>query len=552
MTAPNTPSLPKEALGQLASEISGAFSVALFELETVRATTAEVDAEVRRLLEAAAPDEAGEGEASSFGAFLANATRAAEAAEAAAGSLADRDFQNALVSVTGALQDMKKCTFELATISSLTKITQSEADGVSHRVAAFTQSLDGRCRELRSSSAESFDLIAQIQQQSGLARDELAAIGREFRGVSDQAGRQTQRLAELEAAHRARMVAVRENADRLGQGVRRAVAELIGCLQFPDAFSQRAEHVRLALHRMEGTADAAERHAVARVLSAQLEAMARALEEVTGRATGSLRALVEALDQGAAIGGTEALDPSSAWMDANARANEAMLRSVAVTRQQLASALELLAGLTRQIDGARSSLEASSELNHELEISVHNASIVASRFGSSSSPLRVLAGGVKDVVGRTSGLIGRIATALTHIGETSEALERTSLKDELETLLGIQEAALGAASRQAGLIETVRGARQGLTTKASRLAGAATAGAHAFEAAGGHAATLAGMAERLRPAGPALDVSACDLGWLHASYTMEEERAVHREVLGLPLAEPDPADADADLDEFML
>jgi hypothetical protein len=541
-----------DALGQLSSDISSAFSIAFFELETIRTSAADLGAEVARLLAAAAHEGGGDGNTGSIEAFLQNATSAAEAAESAAGALTNRSFQGALVSVAGSLHEMRKCVLELASVSSLTKITQPQQGEISERLTVFTETLDSRCQELRDSAWRSSDLVGKIQHQSGLARDGLTAIGQEFRGISDGAGRQTRHLAELEAAHRAHMQAVGDDAGRLGTDVGRAVAELVGCLQFPDAFSQRVEHVRAALQAVDGASEA-EAGAIAAVVAAQLRAMATALADVTDKANRALETLSAALRQSSVIGSrSEAIDPSDAWMDVSSRTNEAMLRSVARAREQLGTALALLAGLTGQIDTARTNLEASVRLNRELETSVHNASIVAIRSGSSNSPLRFLAGAVKDVVERTSGQIDRIATALMHIRETSEALGATSLESDLQTLLRIQEGAMQAGSEQEAMVEVVRETRENLLAHASRLTGSATAGAHAFRAAGEHAGALGDLAEKVQRIAPPDEPVSCDLGWLYALYTMEEERAVHRDVLGLPAAAADEASESADLDDFVL
>ncbi len=550
MSLPN--SSFKEALDRLSNDISAVFSVAFFELETIRSTAAEFGSDVECLLSAAATGDDRVKREGAFDAFLKNASSAGAAAESAAGSLTDRAFQNALIGVSGSLRDMKKRTVELTAISSLTKITQTETRDAADRLTAFIESLDSRCRQLQKATARSADLVVETQRQSGLARDELTAIALEFRALLDGADGEAEHLAELERRHCDHMSAIGKDAHRLDEEVRAGVGDLIGCLQFPDAFAQRMEHVRAALDAMED-ASMAERGGLYAVAAAQLASMAKALAEVSATATRALEALTTALNQNPALHSrSEAANPSDAWMTATAQANETMLRSVARARQKLGDALTLLSGLTGQIDATQLNLEASVRLNRELEASVHNASLVAHRSGSQTSPLRFLAGAVKDVVGRTSEMIVRISEALTHIRQTSEELAASSLKSDLETLLDLQGTAVQEAAGQAGMVESVRGTRRRLLGHAGRLAGAATAGGNAFETAAEHAAAVSDLAHRIRDAAPAAYDASCSLDWLYALYTMEEERVVHRETLGQPAPVEAIAADDEDLGDFVL
>ncbi len=542
-----------ESLVQLSHEIAGAFSIAFFELETIRTTAAEFGTDVGSLLAITATPEAQEGQESSFGVFLRNARSASVEAEKAAGSLTDRAFQGALIRISGSLLEMKKHTVALSSISSLTKITQAETRNMADRLNAFTESLDSRCRELQQATARSADLVVETQYQSGLARDRLTAVGLEFRALSDGAENDAIRLSMLEEVHHVYMSEISDEASKLDGQVRTAVAGLIGCLQFPDSFAQRSEHVCTAITAMEKAAPA-ERAALRKVVEAQLARMAEALTEVTTTAGQALETLQIAFDRSPIIQNrSEAADPSDAWMTATAQANEAMLDSVARARDQFGTALTLLAGLTRQINATQDNLETSVRLNRELETSVHNASLVAHRSGSQTSPLRFLAGSVKDVVDRTSDLITQISGALGHIRGTSEALAASGLDRDLETLLELQETAAQDAADQAERVGRVRETRRQLLRRADRLDGAAKAGGNSFAAAAEHAKGVAELGRRISQEVPAPDCDETDeLAWLYAIYTMEEERVVHREALGLPAVEETPADTHEDLDDFML
>ncbi|SPJ23597.1 hypothetical protein [Palleronia abyssalis] len=539
-------------LERLATEISGAFSVAFFELETIRDAAKEFAASVEELLTAIAPSETRESAGGTFQAFLSNASSAAGAAESAAGSLTDREFQGALIRISGSLMEMKKHTVTLTTISYLTKITQTGVDESVARLNSFTETLDSRCVELQEAALRSTELVRETQRQSGLARDRLTTIGLEFRALSDSTMEESAKLDALEKAHHAHMARVRDDAHRLDADVRRSVAGLIGCLQFPDSFAQRAEHMRTAIAALGKTAPD-EAPALAKVVSAQLMAMSKSLSEVCSSAKESLLSLKGSLEQNPVIfERREATNPSDEWMSASSRANEQMLDSVARAREQFDAALKLLHGLAVHIDETQENLESAVRLNAELETSVHNASVVAHRIGSQTSPLKFLAGSVKDVVDETSTLIHNVTGALSHIKKTSQALAECSLNRDLETLVELQGAAASEGARQSETIDHVRTVRRKLLALADRLDGASAAASHSFEAAAEQAASVAELATSLPPPSSTEVVTSADLTWLYDTYTMDEERVVHRDALGLPEQSESEAVADEDLDDFML
>lgn len=550
MTPPDAS--PEQSLERLSNEIAGAFSIAFFELETIRNVAVEFGVDVESLLAAVDTGDEREKREGAFDAFLVNASSAAGAAESAAGSLTDRAFQGALIRISGSLLEMKKHTVALVNISSLTKITQTETTGIADQLLSFTRSLDSRCRKLQDATARSSDLVVETQRQSGLARDKLTAIGQEFRALSNGAGDEAERLSVLERDHHSYMNDIRENSNRLDAEVRAAVGDLVGCLQFPDAFVQRVEHVRAALDAMDG-AEPAERAALAKVTSAQLSAMATALNEVSTTAAKALRALGAAVERSPITRTrSDAANASDLWMTATAQANQVMIASVGRARAQLGSALKVLSILTDQIDKTQNNLEAAVKLNRELETSVHNASLVAHRSGSQTSPLRFLAGSVRDVVDRTSSLISEVSGALTHIRDTSQALAESSLRDDLERLLVLQEASADEAEEQGERVHLVHDKRRRLHGHADRLSGAAGAAQNAFEAAADQSSALVDLARAVANFAPVCASSSCDLSWLYASYTMEEERSVHRVALGLPEPEEAAEGTDDDLEDFML
>lgn len=542
----------EDQIERLTNEIAAAFSIAFFELDAIRATAGEFGADITQLMEFSAPERETQNSKDAYQASMENAACAAAAAESLAASLTDRAFQGALIQISGALLEIKKYTVSLKSISYLTKITETEADDGSGRLSAFSDTLDSRCLELQKATTLSSELVGETQRQSGLARDKLTAIGIEFRSLSRDTDEEGERLTELEKRHRAYMFEISETAHQLDEEVRCSVAGLIGCLQFPDSFAQRSEHVCAALGAMR-TVSSAERVALGKVAAAQLEAMAQNLVEVCSAATAALSALKAALFRSPTIDSRpELINPSDEWMAATGRANDTMLASLHRARGQFDAAVTLLDGLTGQIAATQENLEISVRLNLELEASVHNASVVAHRSGSRASPFQFLAGSVKDVVDRTSNVISKISGALEHIRGTSEALTSSSLHQDLADLVDLQEQAATDAESQVKNVNEVRELRRRLCDHADRLTGAATAAENAFSAAAEQASAIANLSKDVFAATNGTLSADIDLQWLYASYTMEDERIVHRQVLGLAPDKDSEIAVDEDLDDFML
>jgi hypothetical protein len=537
------------SLDQLASSVAGTFDLAFFELGTIRDTASEFSMQVERLLDSteSKPSDA-EGEAS-YARFYAHTGRAAAAVEEAARSLADRKFQAALILVAETLCEIDKCAVELASISFLTKITQSETSAASEQVAVFVQTLDGRLAELKRSSAASSNLIAAIRRQSGLARDELATIAREFQSILRQGEARQERLADLEAAHHVHIGRIKTAATDLRTGVSQAVGGLVACLQFPDAFAQRVEHLNAAT---AWKPEEGEARPMAIVVSAQLDSLSRDLGTETEKALSALNKLSDTLEADTALSEEQGFDSSSAWVDANRRTNNGMLNAVASGREKLSNTLDLLKDLVKQIDRAQSNLEKSSHHNRALETSVFNALIVAGKSADTNTPLQFLTGHVKAVVGRSSHLIEQMSNALTRIRQTSEALERTDLDADLEELATIQGTLSARSVEIEQTVEEIAVAREALQTQSTRLTTSSAAAIQAFQAAADFAPSFAKIAAKTRSKFADGESPYADIPWLYASYTMEVERTVHREALGLPEIVEEASKDEDEFDDFLL
>ncbi len=196
------------------------------------------------------------------------------------------------------------------------------------------------------------------------------------------------------------------------------------------------------------------------------------------------------------------------------------------------------------------------EQHKRLENAAHNAAIAASHFGSSTSPLHVLAGSVKTAVTQTSSLTTALSRGLQQFRDASRRLEQADLAGELGALVKIQERARAVAERQSAGVTDFQRLQDEVTAKSRTIARAADAAGISFGAADQRGAELRELAQVVdaRVSGRSETLAGSDLGWIEALCTMEDERAVHRELFPsvAPAQTADSAYGEEELDDFLL
>ena len=547
----------RRELGDLSREIIAVFDGGLTQVATIRAAAGDLAAEVDDLLEIGVSDEAdGAAGGNLFDQFLRRAASVADVADNASTLLCGEDLHDTVRLLLSNLSVLGKRTIELRMISSLTKVARTESEDLDRRLGAFVQTLDGRSDDLRRISSKSSEAVSTIWSASERAGEGLRAMSGNFRKVSTSTRDEAARLQDLEAAHREHVLAVRDARQKLAENVRGSVARLIDCLQFPDAFAQRAEHVGAILAALGDGRPTAEQAAMAKLAGAQMQAMSEALEQVTGNAAGAVSAVLRALEGDLAADQVPGRNPSLAYLEAATRANATMLAAADAARTRLDMALGQVSDVQTRIDAAIEALEASSALNKRLENAAHNAAIAASHFGSSTSPLHVLAGSVKAAVSQTSELTGTLSVGLQRFRDASRKLEQADLQGELAALVDMQERARAFAGRQSADVADFQRLQDEVAAKSQTIARAAEAAGAAFEAAGGRGPKLRELAHEVARlvAAPAECIDYVDLGWIEALYTMEDERAVHRALFpSSHVATPSESVIDEEeLDDFLL
>lgn len=548
---PNT--VPVQSLRDAAAEIAEAFDLGLEGIGRIRSGTEALTSTVGALVELTGSDAGPDG--SQLGRFLTHARLTADAAEGVAASLGDSRTAVVLSEITHSLRELHKRAIELRATSMLTKISCFGGGGDGLDIGSFVTALDDRSRDLKDTVSESLWILQAVDAQCGKARKRLSDMAAAFRALLRQFDADRERLAALEAAHDSHLAATRENNSALAENVGGAVGRLIGCLQFPDSFAQRAAHLEAMLHALDDDRRAEQHGAIRRLAAAQLSAMADALDTTAGDAGAALADIRGAI--GGNTGTRWSKSPSSGWISALEQGSMAISAAATEARHQLDDALEMLNATSRHLEDAAKALTASQELNAELTTSAHNAALAASRAGASTSALRTLAGSVQDIVGKVSRLASGLAAGLEALTELSSALDEAGLSARVAELDAIRERAEGDAVRAGDTFRSVERVQASVFAHAEDIAGATEKASRAFADAARRGRTLRETAAAIGPTTGPDDGRglAPDLGWIFALYTMEEERAVHRTLFPADEGRVDaPADleADDDLDGFLM
>lgn len=472
--------------------------------------------------------------------------------------LSEDSFSETLTQMDDDLRLLRDRATELRSVTYLTKIVCADDALENARLDPFIRTLEQRSVELREISTQALKASSAIRGASREAAGTLSSLGTTFDEMVRAAETASTEIGTLAEGHASHIATVRDNSRRLAEDIGGAVSRLIDCLQFPDAFSQRREHVVAIIAARETATGGPERHALGRIAAAQLAAMGEALVQVTQDAQTALSVVTTSVDACAPGGGAGRDDPSAQWLDAARRGNDLMREAADAGRARLDSSLALLDGVLGHIAEAISGLEASVDLNGSLENSARNAAISASRAGDSGSALHVLSQNVREVVIATTALTERLSKALQRVHGVSDGLKGAGLREELAMLDRIQAGAKSMADAQTGMLRKLGTQQAELSQQAADIRQAAQSASTAFGSAGQEAPRLELIAANQEQAIAPDDADAAvDLAWVEALYTMEEERAVHRALypdsfssaMGLSVTADE---ADEDLDGFLM
>jgi hypothetical protein len=320
----------------------------------------------------------------------------------------------------------------------------------------------------------------------------------------------------------------------------------VSAMQFSDRLAQRLDHIAQIL-----SYDDTRLHGLA---AAQLSSLAEDVAQIVEDVGLTIDGVARLADEGARL-------LSTAEVAASARASlEARAALVDTALIELAPLRDLVAAAEGEARHVRDTAEAAGAAFRRLadrarDLSHHsiNATLVAARSGEARGPLSALSGEVRTVADRAVAAVGegqtRMAAIARHAAE-AEASVSVAGRDLRHAL----DAARAEAESGAERLPRLEAAAKAATQAADRLRLLLSRGRERLSGLSGTQADIAGLAETLADLAPepVPEPDPETLVAIHAMYTMEEERAVHRRVCG-PVAGPATAaseDGD-DIDDLL-
>lgn len=447
-------------------------------------------------------------------------------------ALRDKRLEETCTALGGVTRDIIRRGLEFQMVAKLTAITVA--------------SLPARCPELES-YADGFDQITKdLANVSGDVEAQLGRVLAARSGAIADLGAAATDLGRvsviLEAEARQALTSVNRSleqdiattASALKACARLELGNLVEAIQFADAFSQRAEHIAMALSLAEAAAGprrrALERVAVA--LTDDLIAGARAT-------AANLRASIARLgDEGeAAMAVLEARLQNGALAAALSE-RERRLAQAAASVSQVAPRIDTIQRRTHEIGrlaaGVKRALADLVGISGRIKISSINAGFIASRISSANGPLSVLATATQDKALACSQDIEKCSSGIYVLIGAIDDLNLEKLRLELEAVSGtaatLTEDASGASgatnslaavsSRIAGILVVLDRIGTEVTRKLADVEGALAA----FDDA------ILQVRETSNADVDGLDTDGLDD--LCKIYTMQRERDVHNAALG--------------------
>lgn len=311
---------------------------------------------------------------------------------------------------------------------------------------------------------------------------------------------------------------------------------LITAMQFADNMAQRLVHVWdiLALQDARGPA-------VGALAGAQLQALVADTDRTRQDTALALARLSSAASEAARLldSGPQEADGPAAAIALSRRVLADAARGAARAETGIAGAAAQGGAIRDVAQDAAARFDRVAQATAAIDLAAINAALLAGRNAELQRALRVLTAEVRD-----NAVVCRRATAVCR-----GAIARLSAAEDLASFAAVTEqactfqaqvAAAGRAVDGAGIaLEKVDALRHAARTSLARLTEASRAAQGALDSVQSAARDLARVADALPPAAaPGAD----GLEDLMILYTMERERAVHRQLFGLPEAPP-PATA---------
>ncbi len=358
--------------------------------------------------------------------------------------------------------------------------------------------------------------------------------------------RRVAELGRMTAEDRRRAIELADSARSCGTQGRAMLRGFISAMQFSDRLAQRLDHVARILSH-----DDSRLH---RLAAAQLESLAGDVASVVEDVRMTMDGVARLADEGARLLNTAEVAASArASLEARAGLVDTALTELAPLRDLVASAEGEARHVRDTADTAGAAFRRLSVRARDLSHHSINATLVAARSGDARGPLSALSSEVRSVAARALDAVCEGEQRMGAIAQMAAGAEAT-VSDAGGGLRGALDAARAEAERDAERLPRIEAAARAATDAADRLRLLLSRGRERLSGLADTGADIAGLAQHLAARAPEPPPDTATLSDIFAMYTMEEERAVHRDVCPAS-AEPsaqshaDGATADAALAE---
>lgn len=415
----------------------------------------------------------------------------------------------------------------LATITSI-QISRSR----SGQLSAFVGALRGVSTQIETELAQAQDGLDAFEQSF----DSILTVAREGADHLDPAARQLTGILAPIVTGQAQMAARRQRvtaqAQALSGRIEQVVARLVGTFQFSDSAAQRLEHVETILARAATAAGAPHQAAFERLAAAQLQALERDTTDILTLLEDSFQT-IEGLGGGfvAELATQRAeVEPLLAAQD---RAFGQLNSALGTVMPTLQGIIARSAGFEAQIDLLHERLENLSSIGQTIGLAGVNSHLEAARAEVGQKELTYIAMSVKETAQLALKTFADTARTLERLRASFDTGEFSALQDGMNQLEGdlkqIAEGLDQARTRQA-LLSRLEDETRTETAALSRLA---VSGRQMTSGLVQTILRIEALGALLREGLAATPDLSC-LAEIAPIYTMDREREIHAEVLGLP------------------
>lgn len=333
-------------------------------------------------------------------------------------------------------------------------------------------------------------------------------------------------------------------AERFNALIKERTSSMVACMQFPDAFRQRAEHVD-AIVTLAVDADDSDTDILYALASKQCEGMANDLMQVSGDAQHSLRDMISiGIEVSSELRVAIAADDREQHLKSRKATIKKSIKFVKSAQGVTQDSLSYLEDLSQKTTDLRTTFEMLSKERDDINVSAFNASITAARLGQKAAGMTIIAEAAREAASECNANIEELMTTMTGFNKAAAKIDADGLtrsfshtedaikKDEqvlsglIDEAASIRGAARDCENATATVVHSARTAIASIAPTASAIRGIHSL-AKAYNPSVAVPADVSDAANAL-------------LAQIWETYTMDSERVIHETLYGLPRKVSDP------------